>query len=164
MAPIEPTAASAGDHSDLLGRVLRVPCGVPSAEEIAATKAIVRRYIDELNKRNVGILDDLVAEDFRPTVIAGYERQVGGFPDYRVEISDLISEGDQVVVEWTHTGVHRGTYDGVAPTGRTVTGHAITIYRIVDGRITAARGIWDRGEVWQQLGLIPETEDILRAE
>jgi hypothetical protein len=43
-----------------------------------------------------------------------------------------------------------------------IRGHAISIYRLENGQITEARGIWDRGEVWQQLGLIPDTETILQ--
>jgi predicted ester cyclase len=125
-------------------------------------KSIVRRYIEELNRRNLAILDELVSDAFREQVTAGYTRNVTAFPDYRVEIHDMIAEGDQVVVEWSHTGVHQGMYDGVGPTGRTITGHAITVYNVVGGRITGARGTWDRGEVWQQLGLIPDTETILR--
>ena len=41
----------------------------------------------------------------------GYARNVTAFPDYLVEILDMIAEGDQVVVEWTHRGVHRGPYE-----------------------------------------------------
>ena len=126
-----------------------------------ANKTIFRRYIDELNHRNLAILDELVADEFREAVRQGYHRNVTAFPDYFVEILDMIAEGGQVVVEWTHRGTHSGLYDGIPATGKTITGTAISIYRVIDGRITDARGIWDRGEVWQQLGLIPDTATIL---
>ncbi len=124
-------------------------------------KGIVRRYVAELNQRHVAILDELVGVDFREEVRRGYLRNVTAFPDYRVEILDMLAEGDQVVVEWTHRGIHRGVYNGLPPTGRTITGRAISIYRVRDGQIVEARGIWDQGEVWQQLGLIPDTATIL---
>jgi predicted ester cyclase len=123
-------------------------------------KAIVRRYIDELNARNVRIVDELVGEGLREIVLDGYRRKTEAFPDYRVEIDDMISEGDQVMVEWTHTGTHRGDYDGVAPTGRTITGHIISVYRVIDGRIVDARGVWDRAEMWEQLDLIDANDPI----
>jgi steroid delta-isomerase-like uncharacterized protein len=123
-----------------------------------ANKAIVRRYIDELNQRNTAVLDELVADHFRDAVRQGYERNLAAFPDYFVEIHDMIAEGDQVVVEWSHRGTHAGLYEGVPPTGKFVTGRAISVYRVVDGKIADARGIWDRGEVWQQLGLLPDGE------
>jgi steroid delta-isomerase-like uncharacterized protein len=121
-----------------------------------SNKAIVRQYIDELNQRNTAILDELVAGDFRKAVRQGYERNVTAFPDYAVEIHDMIAEGEQVVVEWSHRGTHAGPYEGVPATGKVITGRAISVYRVVEGKITDARGIWDRGEVWQQLGLIPD--------
>lgn len=123
-----------------------------------ANKAIVRRYIDELNGRNTAVLDELVADHFRDAVRQGYERNLAAFPDYTVEIHDMIAEGDQVVVEWSHRGTHADSYEGVPATGKVITGRAISVYRVVEGKIADARGIWDRGEVWQQLGLLPEGE------
>ena len=87
------------------------------------TKAIVRRYIDELNHRNLAILDELLADEFREAVRQGYHRNVTAFPDYFVEIHDMIAEGDQVVVEWTHRGTHSGLYDGIPATGKIITGN-----------------------------------------
>ena len=52
-----------------------------------------------------------------------YHRNVTVFSDYFVEIHDMIAEGEQVVVEWTHRGVHRGLYDGIPATGKTITGN-----------------------------------------
>jgi steroid delta-isomerase-like uncharacterized protein len=128
-----------------------------------ANKTIIRRYIDELNHRNIAILEELVADEFREVVRQGYDRNVTAFPDYFVEIHDMVAEGEQVVLEWTHRGVHRGLYDGIAATGKTITGNAISIYRVINGQITDARGISDQSEIWQQLGLIPDTETILKA-
>jgi steroid delta-isomerase-like uncharacterized protein len=131
---------------------------------IAGNKSIIRRYISELNRRNVAILDEVVTDEFRADVRRGYERNTSAFADYAVEILDLIAEGDQVVLEWAYRGTQTGVYEGVPPTGRVMSGIAISIYTISDGRIAAARGVWDSGEVWQQLGLIPDTETILRGQ
>jgi steroid delta-isomerase-like uncharacterized protein len=124
-------------------------------------KRVIRRYIDELNRRDVAILDELVSAGFRDVVRSGYEQEIETYPDYHVTVHDMIAEGDQVVVEWSHTGTQRGSYYGVPPSNREIVGHAISIYRVRDGRITGARGMWDRGEIWQQLGLIPPTDEIL---
>ena len=124
-------------------------------------KAIVRRYIDELNKRNAAILDELVGEVFREEVRNGYTRRIQAFPDYLVEIQDMIAEGEQVMVEWTHRGTHLGEDDGIAPTGKVMSGHAISIYRVVGGQIVEARGIWDQADWLHQLGLIDDPETIL---
>jgi steroid delta-isomerase-like uncharacterized protein len=125
-------------------------------------KTIVRHYIDQLNQRNEAILDELVADEFREAVRQGYLRNITAFPDYFVEIQDMVAEGEQVVVEWSHTGVHNGVYDGLPPTGKTITGSAISIYRLRDGQIVEARGAWDQAAIWQQLGVIPDTGTILK--
>ena len=125
-------------------------------------KALVQRYIDQLNQRNVAILDELVANEFREAVRQGYLRIITAFPDYTVVVQDMVAEGEQVVVEWSHTGVHNGVYDGLPPTGKTITGSAISIYRLRDGQIVDARGAWDQAAIWQQLGLIPDTGTILK--
>jgi predicted ester cyclase len=53
-------------------------------------------------------------------------------------------------------------YDGLTPTNKSITGRAISIYRVQDGQIVAARGAWDQASIWQQLGLIPDTATILK--
>jgi predicted ester cyclase len=80
-------------------------------------KAIVRCYIDQLNHRNIAILDELVADEFREAVRQGYLRNITAFPNYFVEIQDMLAEGEQVVVEWTHRGTQAGVYEGLPPTG-----------------------------------------------
>jgi len=122
---------------------------------IENNKSIIRRYIEELNRRNESILDELVADEFRETVRQGYLRNITAFPDYFVEIMEILAEGDLVAIEWNYRGVHRGVYEGYPPTGKAISGKAISIYRLKDRKIIDARGIWDRGELWQQLGLIP---------
>ena len=135
--------------------------GRPARVSAEQNKAIVRRYIDELNKRNVAILDELVADEFRDAVRRGYEQEIATYPDYHVSIEDMVAEDDQVVVEWAHTGTHLGDYYGVPASNKTIVGHCISIHRLREGRIVDARGMWDRGEIWQQLGLIPPTDQIL---
>lgn len=119
-------------------------------------KAIVRRYIEELNRRNPAILEELVAVEFRDEVLQGYRRNVSAFPDYQVQIEKMIAEGDEVVLVWRHSGRHLGVYEGIAPTGKTITGEAISIYRLVKDKICAAYGVWDQAAIWQQMGLLPD--------
>ena len=75
----------------------------------------------------------------------------------------MVAELDKVVVVWQYRGTHRGVYEGIPPTGKVITGKAISIYRIVGGQISEAEGIWDQAGFWQQMGLIPDTETMLDA-
>src|SRR5437868_3339648 len=100
-----------------------------SAEE---NEAVVRRFIDELNKGNLAIGEELLAEDVQ-RYIPGNPKPVGratsqkveasfleAFPDLQSTIEELIAEGDRVVVRLTARGTHRGAFQGIAPTGKAI--------------------------------------------
>jgi steroid delta-isomerase-like uncharacterized protein len=71
-----------------------------------------------------------------------------GFPDVKHRIEDLVIEGDRVVTRWRGMGHHRGSYDGIAPTGREIDYTGITIFRIAEGRIAEA---WVNAEMAELL-------------
>ena len=142
-------------------------------------KALVRRIYDELNRRNLATIDENTASDYvghalvhNPLRPAGVASGVAGvkqdftmhytaFPDWQITIDDMIAEGDNVVIVTTERGRHQGEWLGIAPTGQQVTVQGVTIFRIADGKIAEAWGLADRAGMWQQLGLIPETSEIL---
>ncbi len=115
-------------------------------------KSILIRYIQQLNQRHLSVLNELVAPSFRDDVLAGYHSNLAAFPDYQVEIIDLIAEGEKVVLWWRFQGAHLGMYSGIPPTGKNITGQAISIYTAVDGQITAAEGIRDELDILRQMG------------
>ncbi|HLI08464.1 MAG TPA: ester cyclase [Ktedonobacteraceae bacterium] len=110
-------------------------------------KALLRRVFDEaLNGGNFSLLDRLFAEDFvdnatpdqlpGPRGVRDYFQAVrAGFPDMRVIIDDLLAEGDKVVVRTTWRGTHLGSYEGIAPTGKTVSRSMIQIFRVSANKI-----------------------------
>ena len=53
------------------------------------------------------------------------------------------------------TGIHRGEYQGLPPTGRTVTCDEIFIVRFTDGRVAEIRGVVDVLTQLRQLGAFP---------
>ncbi|MEU6878796.1 ester cyclase [Streptomyces sp. NPDC046712] len=77
------------------------------------------------------------------------------FPDIHVAIEETITEGDKVVSRNTVTGTHRGEYQGLPPTGKTVTYNEIFIFRFAEGRIAEIRGIVDVLAQLRQLGALP---------
>jgi predicted ester cyclase len=66
----------------------------------------------------------------------------------RGAIADTVIEGDRVVTRWRGIGHHRGSYDGIAPTGREIDYTGITIFRIAEGRIAEA---WVNAEMAELL-------------
>ena len=134
-------------------------------------KAIVRRFVEAYNNRNMDLLDDLVAPDYvdhthqlqgRDDIKQQYTMAYKAFPDWHETIEDIIAEGDKVWVRVKATGTHTGEYNqfGVPlpPTGKKITMMMVDIYRIVDGKIVEGREVPDTLDFFKQLGVIEYTE------
>jgi steroid delta-isomerase-like uncharacterized protein len=130
-------------------------------------KAVVRRYVQAFNSSNLDAIVDGVAPDFVLHIpgspdIHGPEgvkqwaqsNQIA-FPDTKVTIVDLVAEGDKVAKQWTFRGTHRGEFVGIPPTGKEVTFPALSMYRLVGGKIAELWMSYDLLDTMQQLGVIP---------
>ncbi|MFF4284082.1 ester cyclase [Streptomyces sp. NPDC001633] len=84
-----------------------------------------------------------------------WEVLLRAFPDLHVTVEETIAEGDKVVSRNTVTGTHRGEYQGLPPTGKTVSYSEIFIFRFAGGRIVEIRGIVDVLAQLRQLGALP---------
>jgi len=137
-------------------------------------KAVIRRLFEAENKRNLAILDELIAPDFvegRDTPFElrgpeGYKQFVTmlfkGFPDWHETIEDIIAEGDKVCVHLTATATHTGEWNflGVTlvPTGKKITYAAVDIWRVVGDKIVERKSVRDLLAFLTQLGLVEPTE------
>jgi steroid delta-isomerase-like uncharacterized protein len=134
------------------------------------TKAALRRFVDATNSGDAELISQTVDEVFEPDVQIStplpvgatgalaikevFTTLLGAYPDLRIQVDDLIEEGDKVVARQTVTGTHRGEYMGLAPTGKPVAYNEIFIFRYVDGRIAETWGVVDVLSQMKQLGLI----------
>lgn len=73
------------------------------------------------------------------------------FPDLRVEIHEMIAEGDKVVTRKSFHAMHRGDFLGLAPTGKEVTMDVMDIIELRDGKYIGHWGILDLHNVFSQL-------------
>ena len=131
-------------------------------------RRVVRRHYDEAwNARDLGSIDETHAADCvhhdpsNPEPIRGLAairarlaEVQEAFPDLRMELHDLIAEGDRVVVRWTFTGTHRGTFGGIPATGRPVRVDGIIVHRLRDGRLVEDFLVRDSLAMLRQLGVI----------
>jgi len=130
-------------------------------------KAIVRRFWEEFNKKNLAVVDELYAANFvfhRAGMedIRGSEglkqylaTALTAFPDFHYTVEDMVAEGDKVVVRLTGTGTHQGEFQGIAPTGKQVTLTATQVHRLVGGKFVETWAVADMLGLMQQLGAIP---------
>jgi uncharacterized protein YhfF len=99
-------------------------------------KDLVARLIDEVwNAGDLSRLPELWDGPSRDEAYSLHKILTGAFPDLRIDVEDLIAEGDKVVARMTFHGTHLGPFRGIAPTGRQVRFTAIRVYRIADGKI-----------------------------
>lgn len=134
---------------------------------IEANKAVIRRYKEDiLNRRDLAALDQIVAADYLDHAAfpkqgpgrAGLKRRVAylfeAF-DPHWTVHDIVAERDIVMVRWSLSGIHRGEFLGVRPTGRQLTMRGIDIYRVTAGEMAEHWNVVDMLGMYQQLGLLP---------
>jgi|SRR4051794_38349765 len=77
------------------------------------------------------------------------------FPDGRMEIDDLIVEGDTVAIRNTWYGTHQAEFYGVPASGKSVAVTSVGIDRVQDGKVTEGWGELDMVGMMQQMGALP---------
>jgi len=81
------------------------------------------------------------------------------FPDGKIELMNLVAQGDMAVGEFTgrgtHTGVLKGPSGEIAPTGQRVEMPFVEVYRLRNGKISEGRIYFDTGTMLAQLGISP---------
>lgn len=76
------------------------------------------------------------------------------FPDMKVEVKDIIAEGDKVVGRFVVSGTNTGSFMGMPATGKTFTYDEIVIVRFKDGKIVEHWAEMDSLGMMQQLGIM----------
>jgi predicted ester cyclase len=142
-------------------------------------KIIVERFIEEMwNERNLDLADQLFATDCITHQLhsgnggGGVPRSgdsvkreatawLTGFPDLKFNLEQMITAGDRVVTHCTMRGTHTGIWMGLSSTNKQVNVPIITIHRIAGAKIVEDWVLVGSLALFQQLGLIPETQAIL---
>ena len=131
-------------------------------------KMIVRRlYTEVVNQEQPAVIDEIFAPNATihdpilgvHTGIDAFRQLLGmfdaAFPGHRVQIDDMIAEGDFVSVLHTHTATHTGPFMGMPPTGKQAIVGGIELFRLTDGKIAEFWRKDDDVSLLIQLGAIP---------
>jgi steroid delta-isomerase-like uncharacterized protein len=137
-----------------------------SAEQ--RNKAIVHRFLEEvLNQKNPTAAVVVCAPDMTwhggamgeardlPSFQSRLASIFTSFPDLHVEIHDVIAEEDRVAVRLTLHGTHLGEFQGVPPTGKTISSAGLNTYRIGSNGIVEEWWQNDILGVLRQLNAMP---------
>jgi steroid delta-isomerase-like uncharacterized protein len=131
-------------------------------------KHTVRRFYEEiLNSRNTALADELLDDNYTnpehpPTLPKGkeggkmmFEMWGQAFPDYRMNVEDIIGEGETVVARWSFTGTNSGAFMGMPATNKQVTVEGMNMMKFTNGKIAENLPIFDKFGMLQQMGVIP---------
>jgi predicted ester cyclase len=77
------------------------------------------------------------------------------FPDGRMEIDDIIVEGDLVAIRNTWYGTQTEEFYGVPASGKSVAVTSVGLDRVVDGLVSEGWGELDMVGMMQQMGALP---------
>ena len=135
--------------------------------------AVVRKFFEAMNGQDLDQVASLASEDVEfVDVAAGEEihgreqwrqycgRYLKGFPDMRLELTNLVATDDSAFVEAIARGTHDGALESPAgeipPTGRKIEVKFCLVVRVRDGEIVDSREYYDAMTLMTQLGLMPE--------
>ncbi len=119
-------------------------------------KRLVERLVEIVNQRDFDSIDEVATGE----IAREARRWVGpfsdSFPDFRMEIADLVAEGDKVVAHFRCSGTHAGEWRGHPPTGRRFEDvDEIYVFRVRDGRLAGTDVVVeDDLRRLRQLGLV----------
>ncbi len=133
-------------------------------------ETFLHRWFEEVwNNRREDVIDEMVVEDIvvhglndaEGNTIRGREgfktlhrAFLSAYPDLKITIEDVISEGDKIVARCTVRATHEGEGIGVAPTNQPIEFTGVAIVRIKDGKIVEAWNEFDFMKMYSQVGAL----------
>ena len=133
---------------------------------LEGNKQIIRDYFKAFLAKDVGWFKEHIEPSFRrhdpglPFEVIGPEgvERLADFllpaiPDMRIDLDDVVAEGDKVVVRLTLRGTHRGDLAGIAPTGRTIEVGVMDLFHLRGGKMSEHWALFDNLGMLRQLGV-----------
>ena len=140
----------------------------------AESVELVETYVEMWNTRDLSAIPELVTDGFVMYDPAAPERGVAGpkgevhgreglrqflegvttgYPDFEVEVLDLLADEAGAFYEVRLRGTHEGNLNGLPPTGRRMDVRGVSKLTFEDGRVTEHRVYFDTRGVMEQLGM-----------
>ena len=135
----------------------------------ASAKQVATAYFDAIKARDV----DAMAECWKPGSVdhfygmatlrvpedlkAWFGNLFRAFPDFAMEVTDMVAYGDKAAVRWRATGTFTGPgkFEGLTATGASVELEGLDLLTIADGKVVENRAYTNATELARQLGAMP---------
>ncbi len=128
---------------------------------------------DGFSKGEIAVFDTYSSPDFIehqhgffPPNVVGVKNAINNlheaFPDFSLNIMDLVIDGDKVWGRMIGRGTHKRQFGPMPPTGKKFEITVIDIMRFTDGKLVEHWGVADRLALMEQLGMKPPPKFIMR--
>ena len=118
-------------------------------------KTMVRRMTEAINTQDMDLIDEIFVPEIAGPTRRSFTAFRSAFPDWRMEIVEMVAEGDTVAARFRCSGTNEGEFRGAPPTGRRMEVDEVYFLRVEDGKFVYFWGLEDDLKRMRQLGLIP---------
>ncbi|MDN5795774.1 MAG: ester cyclase [Intrasporangium sp.] len=128
----------------------------------------MRSTYERINAGDIAGFGDLMADDFveheggpgfpltKQGTLEYFRVLLTAFPDFRMDVEDVIAGGDKAVARIKLAGTHQAEFMGIPATGKAVDIGLIDIMRFDQAGLVAEHwGVADQLSFMQQLGVVP---------
>jgi hypothetical protein len=100
-------------------------------------KTLVRRLVEIVNSGDLEALGEVAGGEIAEQAAGWIGPFRESFPDFRMDVVDVIAEDDKVVGVFKCSGTHQGDWRGHKASGRRFEGvDEIYVFRVEDGRLS----------------------------
>jgi predicted ester cyclase len=114
--------------------------------------------MEAINKGDLDVVDELFTPKLAMPMKRSFIRFRTAFPDWHMEIAEMVAEGNMVVGRFRCSGTNQGEYKGAPPTGKRMEVDEVYFLRVEDGKFVDFWGLEDDLSRLRQLGLLPSPE------
>jgi steroid delta-isomerase-like uncharacterized protein len=133
------------------------------------TASVARGYFEAVGRRDLdamtafyepggtgeifGLVSLVVPDSYR----AWFGELFRAFPDFKLEIVEIVGNGEKAAVRWRATGSFdgSGSFEGLEPNGARVEVQGCDVLTVRDGRIHRNDAYMNGAEMMRQLGALP---------
>jgi steroid delta-isomerase-like uncharacterized protein len=86
-----------------------------------------------------------------------FAEMFAAIPDFSMSVTDMVAYGNKAAVRWTATGTFngKGRFQGIAPTGASVSLEGLELFTVEDGLIQENFAYTNGMEMARQMGIMP---------
>ena len=128
---------------------------------------IVEKYFEAVNTEDASIFEEILSSDFVLHAAAELNKEAmkallttSPYPGFVTKIEDMVIDEDKIAVRTTDSYTQKVQIGTSTPTEKVAKYSHFIIFHLKDGLITEAWNLVDHLSRFQQLGLLPPTEEI----